>query len=529
MAKKHFKRTPQLRSRQTRSSKGRRLLSDPAESTQALNQQLAALGLYAVQTLGDGNCLFRALSDQCYGTDSRHAQVRQDVCDWIALHKSRYSPFVDDERGIDVHLRCMRENATYGGHMELSAFAHLTRRNIKVIQPGLVYVIEWNAGGDPEGFLEDKDSADESDPIEARDRRRQRRDRLKEKKQAASAQAEEDGEDEPSNYKTMYVAYYDWEHFSSIRNLKGPHGGLPCVQETPAPTPMDVTTPSSPPSKHLQKHNVKRVKLKLGPPTPSSSKPPSTVDASPKEESDPLAIPLPSSRSTSPTPSLSALSSLSPSPIPYPLLYAQLDPSTLPRITRSPKRNFDESANLPGPEDGDEYGSEAGTKRARVGSRTTADDATVAREIEEHKENGTENGKMVVDDGDEHDEEPSAQPPKSTISAASDVSSVSSLSSSSSSSSPSPPPPSYNKQTKVSTHVKQMQRTREKAKERPLTRRQLKAMGLKTEKKGTGVIVIPAGKRAAKESGGDAETAKGEWLKNGTGRVDVRGFRELKI
>jgi hypothetical protein len=36
--------------------------------------------------------------------------------------------------------------ATYSGHMELSAFAHLTRRNVKVIQPGLVYVIEWAAG-----------------------------------------------------------------------------------------------------------------------------------------------------------------------------------------------------------------------------------------------------------------------------------------------------------------------------------------------------------------------------------------------
>ena len=37
-------------------------------------------------------------------------------------------------------------SATYGGHMELSAFAHLRKRNIKLIQPGLVYVIEWQAG-----------------------------------------------------------------------------------------------------------------------------------------------------------------------------------------------------------------------------------------------------------------------------------------------------------------------------------------------------------------------------------------------
>ena len=33
--------------------------------------------------------------------------------------------------------------------MELSAFAHMSHRNVKVIQPGLVYVIEWDGGGDP--------------------------------------------------------------------------------------------------------------------------------------------------------------------------------------------------------------------------------------------------------------------------------------------------------------------------------------------------------------------------------------------
>ena len=39
---------------------------------------------------------------------------------------------------------------TYGGHLELSAFAHMTKRNVKVVQPGLVYVIEWDAGGEDE-------------------------------------------------------------------------------------------------------------------------------------------------------------------------------------------------------------------------------------------------------------------------------------------------------------------------------------------------------------------------------------------
>lgn len=84
-------------------------LADPGENTQQLNEQLRGLGLYAAPTLGDGNCLFRALSDQLYGTDHYHASLRQAICNWIQSHKHRYAPFVDDERGLDVHLECMRQ------------------------------------------------------------------------------------------------------------------------------------------------------------------------------------------------------------------------------------------------------------------------------------------------------------------------------------------------------------------------------------------------------------------------------------
>ena len=83
--------------------------------------------------------------------------------------------------------------------------------------------------------------------------------------------------------------------------------------------------------------------------------------------------------------------------------------------------------------------------------------------------------------------------------------------------------------------------------ERPLTRRQRKALGLPKLRAGLGVpgaieragsagtIVIPGGKfRRGGEGDGQVkvkveEDVDAEWRKNGTGRVDVRGFRELKI
>ena len=68
----------------------------------------------ALLTLGDGNCLFRALADQYYGSPSKHLELRGEICAWIAGNGERYAPFVDDERGLDVHLECMRRPGELG-------------------------------------------------------------------------------------------------------------------------------------------------------------------------------------------------------------------------------------------------------------------------------------------------------------------------------------------------------------------------------------------------------------------------------
>ena len=88
--------------------------------------------------------------------------------------------------------------------MELSAFAHLARRNIKVIQPGLVYVIEWNAGGDLDDPQNDSSHMDDN-PVDARERRKQRRERIKEKKHATPTHIDNEG-DAPLTHPTIYVA-----------------------------------------------------------------------------------------------------------------------------------------------------------------------------------------------------------------------------------------------------------------------------------------------------------------------------------
>lgn len=106
-----------------------------------LKHQLAGLNLQLKDTIGDGNCLFRACSDQYYGKDNQHAALRAEVCQYIEEHGNHFESFLDDET-VEAHVARMRKNGTFGANVELVAFARLKRVDIKVYQPGYIYVIE---------------------------------------------------------------------------------------------------------------------------------------------------------------------------------------------------------------------------------------------------------------------------------------------------------------------------------------------------------------------------------------------------
>lgn len=269
----------------TRSSRAKNsyALDDPEQVERDLNAQLKRMGLYAANTTGDGNCLFRALSDQLYGHPGRHAQLRHETCDHLADRPERFAGFVDD-KPFDQYVRLMRENGTYGGHLELHAFAQMKQKQIKIVQPGLVYVVD-GVDDSPEALRarDEKEqerlrvqntiqAGTESAPLTERQRRRLKREETKRDKNSSKPTASDDPstsatlststasdatpadstQDDhavsitpaPSQatdanlqpqlaeaYGPLYIAYHNWEHYSSIRNLDGPHSGLPRIKE----------------------------------------------------------------------------------------------------------------------------------------------------------------------------------------------------------------------------------------------------------------------------------------------------------
>lgn len=306
--------------------------------------------------------------------------------------------------------------------------------------------------------------------------------------------------------------YHDWEHFSSIRNLRGPHTGLPNVCELPAdseavtPSPVKKKPSSRSRSKPESKVTMKRskngqftsTKLKIEEPMVST----------------PTQIPLPMSRSPSPLSSSESLPQidvdvLPPTPVTTQLATVESSLPPILRVHRSPKRSFDESS-------GSSSVSDSIAKRTRSAQKLPP--ATQLRP-----------DPIVIEVEDPEDEEsaPGVSTPRSSGSTRSSSVMSSPL--------PGTPPP---EPEPVS---------------RPLTRRQRKALGLPkpraalvSKRASAGRIVIPGGRfnrttGTTDEKGsanmgevGDASmddegSVQEKWQRNGTGRLDVRGFRELRI
>lgn len=82
--------------------------------------------------LGDGNCLFRALSYGLYDTQQYHANVRSSIVSEVVQNWDTYKHFIigDTAYGANIYSehdykRCMGSSGKYGGHQELQAFVSI--------------------------------------------------------------------------------------------------------------------------------------------------------------------------------------------------------------------------------------------------------------------------------------------------------------------------------------------------------------------------------------------------------------------
>ena len=88
-----------------------------------LGSRLKYLRIGSVRVHGDGNCQFRALSQQLYGCADFHGSVRRAVVAHMLEERSFFSAMFDGDADFEGYLRRMRELKCWGDELTLRAAA----------------------------------------------------------------------------------------------------------------------------------------------------------------------------------------------------------------------------------------------------------------------------------------------------------------------------------------------------------------------------------------------------------------------
>ena len=82
------------------------------------------------EVLGDGNCMFRAVSDQVYGTDEPYQILREKCMDYLVILKRYFEPYIDED--FDSYIKRKRKDKVWGDDVELEALSEIYNRPIEI-------------------------------------------------------------------------------------------------------------------------------------------------------------------------------------------------------------------------------------------------------------------------------------------------------------------------------------------------------------------------------------------------------------
>ncbi|CAA0834045.1 Cysteine proteinases superfamily protein [Striga hermonthica] len=106
-------------------------IDDATLDYQRLRDRLQMYELVEFKVLGDGNCQFRALSDQFYRTPEHHKFVRQQIVKQLRSYPEIYEGYVP--MAYDHYLSNMSKNGEWGDHVTLQAAADCYGMKVFVI------------------------------------------------------------------------------------------------------------------------------------------------------------------------------------------------------------------------------------------------------------------------------------------------------------------------------------------------------------------------------------------------------------
>lgn len=132
-AKAQERRQQQRRSNSGSQSRKKKMRND-TEDEGRFRAQLECSGLRIEVMEGDGNCLFRSLSDQLHGNDNSHVEMREAIVKFEEDEHEHFEHFVEDDEPWPDYVERMGVDGEWGGNIELVAASMLFRVHVVVHQ-----------------------------------------------------------------------------------------------------------------------------------------------------------------------------------------------------------------------------------------------------------------------------------------------------------------------------------------------------------------------------------------------------------
>lgn len=102
-----------------------------ASGESILRKRLSELGLDLQVQQGDGNCLFRSISVQLFGTPENHVAVRAKVVEYMMADRAQFEPFLGED--FSKYISAMARPGTWGDELSLRAACESFQIMISVI------------------------------------------------------------------------------------------------------------------------------------------------------------------------------------------------------------------------------------------------------------------------------------------------------------------------------------------------------------------------------------------------------------
>ncbi|XP_054418768.1 OTU domain-containing protein 4 isoform X2 [Pteronotus mesoamericanus] len=123
----------------------------PREDATPMDAYLRKLGLYRKLVAKDGSCLFRAVAEQVFHSQSRHVEVRMACIHYLRENREKFEAFI--EGSFEEYLKRLENPQEWVGQVEISALSLMYRKDFVIYREPNVSPSQVTENNFPEKVL----------------------------------------------------------------------------------------------------------------------------------------------------------------------------------------------------------------------------------------------------------------------------------------------------------------------------------------------------------------------------------------